>query len=40
MGCCSEEPKKSKKGKYKCEICGAASDVPRDCCGQPMKKQK
>ncbi len=39
MGCCCDS-KKEKKGKYKCEICGAVSDVPKECCGQPMKKQK
>jgi len=23
---------------YECEACGATSDKPKNCCGQPMKK--
>ena len=26
------------KQEYECEVCGASSDEPKDCCGQPMKK--
>jgi len=24
---------------YKCEKCGKISNLPKECCGQPMKKQ-
>jgi len=29
---------KEQKQEYECEICGATSDQPKSCCGQPMKK--
>lgn len=35
-GCGSEN---KEKVKYKCESCGRISDVPKDCCGKPMKKE-
>ena len=32
------EKNKEQKQEYECEVCGATSDKPKSCCGQPMKK--
>jgi len=32
-----ENSKEIKQG-YECEVCGATSDKPKSCCGQPMKR--
>jgi len=35
--CCGQP--KPKQEKYECEICGAVSNKPKECCGKPMKRK-
>ena len=32
------ENNKERKQGYECQACGATSDKPKSCCGEPMKK--
>ena len=28
-----------KEEEYECQVCGATSEIQKNCCGQPMKKR-
>ena len=33
----NKDKKHQKQELYECERCGAVSDTPQQCCGEPMK---